>query len=105
MKYNKYGEAIENESKQLSGQRRKAVTIMLILQALLVVLNVVILVIPSLMGFLCFILAPAYRLFFVSLVKGLTALEEEGYSVKAYNPVKFGLLIAYAITAILCIFK
>lgn len=105
MKYDQYGDPIPEIDKKLSGKRLSSLLITLGILALLSILNLVILAIPALGGFLTFILAPFALLVFVSVNKGTSALADEGFAVKKFNIINIALLVVYIVTAVLCFFK
>lgn len=102
MKYDKYGDPIVEKETKMGGRRRKAFFITMLLQGLIIAINVAIMVIPSINGYLCFIFAPFYIFLFVNYIKALSAVKDEGLSVKKYQIFKFLSLAVYIITAAMC---
>lgn len=102
MKYDKYGDPIVEKQTQMGGKRRKAFAITMILQVLIIAINIVIMFVPSINGYLCFIFAPFYIFLFVTYVKAVTTVKDDGLPIAKYQIFKFISIAVYIITAAMC---
>lgn len=102
MKYDKYGDPIIEKETQMNGKRRKAFAVTMFLQAIIIAINVAIMFIPSINGYLCFIFAPFYIFLFVTYVKAVATVKDDGISITKYQIFKFVSIALYIITAAMC---
>ena len=102
MKYDKYGDPIIEKETKMNGKRRKAFAVTMVLQAIIIAINVAIMFIPSINGYLCFIFAPFYIFLFVTYVKAVATVKDDGISITKYQIFKFVSIALYIITAAMC---
>ena len=102
MKYDKYGDPIVETSHELSGKQKKAIGIMIVIQALLVVANIVAMLIDGGV-LLVFLSASLYIFFFIAYQKGYTAIKETGTLPRFCKAVTVASPIVYVVTAILAV--
>ncbi len=102
MKYDKYGDPIIEKETTMNGKRRKAFAVTMVLQAIIIAINVAIMFIPSINGYLCFIFAPFYIFLFVTYVKAVATVNDDGISITKYQIFKFVSIALYIITAAMC---
>lgn len=102
MKYDKYGDPIIEKETTMNGKRRKAFAVTMILQAIIIAINVAIMFIPSINGYLCFIFAPFYIFLFVTYVKAVVTVKDDGIPITKYQIFKFVSIALYIITAAMC---
>ena len=102
MKYDKYGDPVIEKETKMNGKRRKAFAVTMILQAIIIAINLAIMFIPSINGYLCFIFAPFYIFLFVTYVKAVATVKDDGISITKYQIFKFVSIALYIITAAMC---
>ena len=103
MKYDKYGDPIAETAKEFTSKQKVLFGIVIALQILMILANVLILVVPFLNLYLCFITAPAFLLVYISYMKACAAQREGGHKM-AFHKV-FGIVspVLYVISAVLAI--
>lgn len=104
MKYDKYGDPIEEKNTELNGKQKIAFTIFMIIQIVLILLNIVILLIPALNGYLCFITAPIYIFMVITYAKTLSIQNEAGRKMTGHKAFLIISILAYVATAVLAVF-
>lgn len=102
MKYDKYGDPIEEASERMTAKRRMAFLVTMLFQAVIIALNLVILFVPGINGYLCFILAPFYIFLYVTYLKAMQTLKDDGIPILKYNIFKIVSIVVYIATAALC---
>ncbi|MBR6547962.1 MAG: hypothetical protein IKT68_00320 [Clostridia bacterium] len=104
MKYDKYGDPIIETSEKLSGKKKKAIAIMIILQGILIAFNISVLLIEFLNLYLCFLTAPLFIFFYIAYQKGCSAIKESGKLPGYCKLVAIISPILYVATAVLAVF-
>ena len=102
VKYDKYGDPIVEKETKMNGSRRRAFAVTMLLQVLIIAVNIAIMFIPSINGYLCFIFAPFYIFLYVTFVKALATVKDDGLPVGKYQAFKFISIAVYIITAAMC---
>ena len=103
MKYDKYGDPIIEANESLNGKQKKAMIIMIIIQAILVVANMVAMAISGGV-YVVFLTASLYIFFFIAYQKGCTGIKETGKLPTYCKVISIVSPIVYGLTAILAIF-
>ncbi len=105
MKYDKYGDPIVEANQELSGKKKKAITIMIALQAVLIAFNISVVLIEFLNLYLCFLTAPLFIFFYIAYQKGCSAIKETG-TLPGYCKIASVLCpVLYVLSAVLAIFS
>ncbi len=100
IKYDKYGDPITEKPEKMDDKRKKAFVITMALQILVIILNVVFFI--AKLNYYCFILLPLYIFFYISYVKAVQTLKDDGILTKPYQLFKFISPVVYLVTAFLC---
>ncbi len=103
MKTDKYGEPLTTAASLPPAARRTMVLIVALL-AVLVVLNVLVIVLPVLNLYLCFLTAPMFLFLYIALHKAVSAGREQGVrlpgALRVLPPVFAALYLLSAVAAV-----
>lgn len=104
MQYDKYGDPIETDTPALNRKTHKAFLILAAVQAVLILLNLPILLIPALNLYLCFITAPFYIFVYILFQKGCGNAKDTGNLPGYCKWVAVLSPLVYILTAVLAVF-
>ena len=105
MKYDKYGDPIIETLRKPDTKTKVAFLVMIAIQCLLVVMNVLVIVIPLLNLYLCFVTAPIYIFMYITFLKGYTN-QKDAVILPGYCKVaKILSPVLYLLTTLLAMFS
>ncbi|MBR3844306.1 MAG: hypothetical protein IKM39_02235 [Clostridia bacterium] len=105
MKYDKYGDPIIETLEQPSKKIKTAFLVMISLLFLLVILNLLILFIPFLNLYLCFVTAPIFMFIYITFLKAYSN-QKDTVSLPGYcKAAKILCPVLYLFTTVLAVFS
>ena len=105
MKYDKYGDPIIESLAEADKKTKNAFLIMILVQILLIVLNIVILLVPTLNFYLSFITAPIFIFLYITFIKGYSNKKDDVILPGYCKAAKILCPICYVLTMVLAVFS